>query len=136
MTLIAADKVDEVLGATLARRFAGNARRMAHAARLVIVHGRQLRPRTMLYEPPAAPGGNGVVALPMTASGPVEEAMIALAVGLHLDGTSRSVAYADGVLVGPTKSRHRAAVRFARGFLGTSRSAESIEVTPRDRRAS
>jgi hypothetical protein len=128
------EDVDALLGARLARRFAGDARRLAHAARLLVLTD-DVRPRTLLYRPPPFAGGTGAVVLPDGTPSAVATAMLAVAVGLHLDGTPRPTSYAAGDLIGPTRPRHRAAVRFAHGFMRAS-SHLSTEIAPRDRRAS
>lgn len=126
--------VDATLGRALAHRFDGDARRMAHANRLLVLPSEGLRPRTLLYEPPPFPGGTGAAVLPSGAPQHVTDAMLAVAVGLHLDGTLHPTAYADGELVGPTMPRHRAAVAFARAFLraaGALSAASSGKVATR-----
>ncbi|MFA5569688.1 MAG: hypothetical protein WC972_13680 [Trueperaceae bacterium] len=111
------EAVDADLGARLGRRFDGDARKLAHVARIVIITSDRLRARTLLYVPPPFAGGVGVTVIPTLAPSGVQAGMLAVACGLHLDGTLRPTSYANGVLVGPTMPRHRAAVAFAQGFM-------------------
>ena len=108
--------MDAALGARLARRFRRDAGRLADAAGLVIM-ARDVRPRTLLYVPPRRPEDIGAAVLPAGADGHVRDIMVAVAVGLHLDGSGLPAVYLDGTVAGEDDTRHRAAHAFARAFM-------------------
>lgn len=107
--------MDAALGARLARRFSRDAGRLADAAGVVIM-ARDLRPRTLLYAPPRRPGDLGAAVLPAGTDSHVRAVMVAVAVGLHLDGSALPAVYLDGTVAGADE-RHRAAHAFARAFV-------------------
>jgi hypothetical protein len=106
---------------------------MADAAGVLILT-RDLEPRTLLYAPPMRPGGFAGVMLPAGTPDPIAAVMIAVGVGLYLDGTPTPAAFADGEAVGGDTPRHRAAVDFARAFVSTAL-APDIDARGRVRQA-
>lgn len=110
--------VDAALGARLARRFGRDARRLADAAGVIVVAA-ELRPRTLLFTPAPVPGGMAAAAIPAGTPEPIASVMVAVAVALHLDGTSGPVAYVDGDLH-DEQPRHRNAHAFARAFAAAT----------------
>ncbi len=87
---------------------------MADVHRLLLRTGK-LRPRSLFYLPPRAHGQHGVAILPDVADAAVRASMVAVAVGLHLDGTLAPVLYIDGEF--EASPRLHAAHAFAKGFM-------------------
>ena len=110
-------RADQVQWVDLGRTFAGDARKLADIIRLSVVRDDELGSRTMLYVPPRRAGGRGLVSVSARASAGQVNRMVAVAAGLHLSGELRYSLYQDGVLLGPTRERHRRANVFAQCFL-------------------
>lgn len=102
-------------GARLSRDFGSSARKAAQAAGLTVIFG-ELRPRSLFYIAPRSGLAHGVAVLPSGLDADTNVAMIAVALGFHLDPERRDATYIEGepdVLT----NRHRRAHLFARGFV-------------------
>lgn len=115
MDLLEGEEVGRAAGARLGREFGGRADQLADAVGVLVLR-KPMPPRSMFYAPARIPGRHGAVAIPADATADVEQAMIAVAVGLHLVGDLRPAIYLDGRAT-QEMPRHRAAAEFALGFM-------------------
>lgn len=120
------DASDRVRWTELGRQFRGDARHLADVSGLLVSVRAECRARTMLYVPPRRKGAPAVVVVPAVAEPDAVNRMVAVALGIHLEGPRRYTVYADGPPA-QLHARHRRANVFASAFLrgGTTVEADA-----------
>jgi len=127
------ETVGRALGARLGREFNGRADRLADIAGVIVIH-RPMPLRSMFYASPPSHGLHGVAAVPSDTPEAVEQAMVAVAVGLHLTGELLPSAYIDG-RPSLEMPRHRAAAEFALAFMRAVPTRQQVREAPTRYRA-